>query len=121
MAAKKDKAREDRIEMEAVVDAYGPEERAMGWYCYLENSLSFPFTARCTGKRATSPLKKGDEVAVIGMAPEEDCHHEMFLTIRWEKDELAVPLSQLKAEDANAASRQAVEDWLYRVKMGYQF
>ena len=121
MAAKKDKAREDRILMEIVVDAYGPEERAMGWYCYLDDTLSFPFTAQCTGKRATSPLKKGDEVAVIGMAPEEDCQHEMFVTIRWEEDGLAVPLSQLKPERANAASRQAVEDWLYWVKQGYAF
>jgi hypothetical protein len=122
MAARKDKAREDRIVMEIVVDAYGPEERAMGWYCCLDETLSFPFTATCTGKRATSPLKKGDEVAVIGMAPEDDCRHEMFVMIRWEKDGLAVPLSQLKpGKNANAASRQAVEDWLYWVKMGYQF
>ena len=33
--AKINRAREERIEMEVVVDAYGPEERAMGWYCYL--------------------------------------------------------------------------------------
>jgi Calcium binding len=30
------RARDDRIEMEVVVDAYSPEERAMGWYCYLQ-------------------------------------------------------------------------------------
>ena len=45
MAAKKDTAREDRIEMEIVVDAYNSEERAMGWYSYLQDALSFPFTA----------------------------------------------------------------------------
>ena len=72
MAAKQDKAREDRIVMEIVVDAYGPEERAVGWYCYLDNTLRFPFTATCTGTRATSPLKKGDGVAVIGMASDDD-------------------------------------------------
>jgi hypothetical protein len=121
MAAKKDKAREDRIVMEIVVDAYGPEERAMGWYCHLDNTMSFPFTAQCTGKRATSPLKKGDEVAVIGVAPEDDCQNEMFVTIRWEEDDLAVPLSQLEPVRASAASRQAVEDWLYWVKMGYEY
>ena len=45
-------AREHRIEMEIVVDAYGPEERAMGWYCYLEEKLAVPFqapTRRSTG------------------------------------------------------------------------
>ena len=44
--------------MEIVVDAYGPEERAIGWYCYLENTLDFPFTAQCTGAWAISPLGK---------------------------------------------------------------
>ena len=38
--------REHRIEMEVVVDAYNEEERAMGWYCYLEESLAFPFEGR---------------------------------------------------------------------------
>ncbi len=48
--------REDRIRMQIVVDAYGPDERAMGWYCYLENTLTFPFVARVIGrpKPATS-------------------------------------------------------------------
>ena len=31
--------------MEIVVDAYGLEEQAMGWYSYLEEKLQFPFTA----------------------------------------------------------------------------
>jgi hypothetical protein len=29
---RKDRIREERIRNEAVVDAYGPEEQAMGWY-----------------------------------------------------------------------------------------
>ena len=39
--SKKDKTREERIYMEAIVDAHDPEERAMGWYYYLDdvNSL----------------------------------------------------------------------------------
>ncbi|NWK54709.1 hypothetical protein HW115_03745 [Verrucomicrobiaceae bacterium N1E253] len=36
MSAEIDEYREDRITMGAVVDAYGAEERAMGWYYYLE-------------------------------------------------------------------------------------
>jgi len=119
---KKDEAREDRIIMEIVVDAYGPEERAMGWYCYLENTLSFPFTANCIAKRSISPLKKGDEVEVINMAPSEECEHEMFVMIRWERDGLAVPLAQLKpGSDAEDVTRQALEDWHYWVKQGYSF
>ena len=90
---KEDKEREERIAMEIVVDAYDEEERAMGWYYYLDDTLGFPFRARCLGKRSTSPLKKGDEVEVTGLADAEECEREMFVTIRWERRKLDVPLS----------------------------
>ncbi len=38
-----DPEREERIEMEVIVDAYGPEEQAMGWYYYLKDRIAFPF------------------------------------------------------------------------------
>jgi hypothetical protein len=121
MPRKKDKKREERIDMEIVVYAYSSAERAMGWYGYLEENIS-AFSATCTGKRAISPLKKGDEVEVSGMAPEDECEHEMFVMIHWEKDGLAVPLSQLTpGGDVDDATRQAVENWLYWVKQGYEF
>jgi hypothetical protein len=108
--------------MEIIVDAYGPEEQAMGWYYYLEGQLHFPFTAICIEKRAISPLRVNDEVEVIGMPPEEECEKEMFVTIPWKKDGLAVPLSQIKPiRDTDAQTRQAVDDWHYWVRMGYQF
>src|SRR5262245_2429055 len=66
----KSKAREERILMEIIVDAYGPEEQAMGWYYYLEDKLDFPFRAKCMAERVISPLREGDKVEVTGMAPE---------------------------------------------------
>lgn len=113
--------REERIAMEIVVDAYGPEEQAMGWYYYLEETLTFPFIARCRARRAISPLQEGDEVDVIAMAPEAECEHEMFVLIRWEKEGLGVPLSQLVIAHGDEQTRQAVEDWHYWVERGYQF
>jgi hypothetical protein len=77
--------REQRITMEIVVDAYTPEEQAMGWYYSLEDRLHFPFVAWCTAERAISPLRVGDEVDVVGIAPEEECQHEMFVLIRWQR------------------------------------
>jgi hypothetical protein len=116
---RRDRKRERRITMEIVVDAYDPHERAMGWYYYLQGQLNFPFTATCTAKRAISPLRVKDEVQVIGMPGEEECEHEMFVTIRWEKDRLAVPLVQLRPINAtHQRTKQAVEDWHYWVKMG---
>ena len=118
---KQDEDREERIAMEIIVDAYGPEEQAMGWYYYLEEKLRFPFTAVCTAKRAISPLRVKDNVDVIGMAPEEECDKEMFVMIRWEKDGLAVPLSQLvPIQETPGQTVAAVEDWHYWVEMGYE-
>jgi hypothetical protein len=116
-----DEAREHRIVMEIVVDAYDEQERAIGWYYYLERKLDFPFLARCAIGRSTSPLKVGDEVEEIGMAPVEECEHEMFVEIRWDDEGLAVPLSQLEVVDADEETREAVEDWLYWSRKGYQF
>ena len=117
----KDEAREERIHMEIIVDAYGPEEQAISWYNYLDDTLQFPFSARCIVRRAASPLESGDEVEVVGMAPEEECEHEMFVLIRWDSRQLAVPLMQLEGIDVDEETQQAIEDWHYWVNSGYEF
>ena len=42
-----DPGREERIEMEIVVDCYNDSERATGWFCYLEDRLA------CHARRGT--------------------------------------------------------------------
>ena len=116
-----DPERERRIRDEIVVDAHDEGERAMGWYYYLKDQLQFPFTAVCIARRAISPLRVGDEVDAIGMPGEAECEHEMFATIRWERDGLAVPLSQLHPVHADEQTTQAVQDWHYWVSRGYVF
>jgi hypothetical protein len=116
-----DTIREERIIMEIVVDAYGEEERSMGWYYYLESKLRFPFRAECIATRRTSPLVIGAEVEVTKMAPETACAHEMFVLIKWQKGTVAVPLSQIKPSKADKQTLQAVADWHYWVKRGYEF
>ncbi|MFM7448100.1 MAG: calcium-binding protein [Leptolyngbyaceae cyanobacterium] len=100
--------REERITMEVVVDAYGPEEQAMGWYYYLQDTMQFPFTNTCISKRRISPLKEGATAEVVGMAPENECDREMFVEIDWEGDTLVVPLIQLEATGADAETQQAI-------------
>lgn len=118
--AKKNSECENRIAMEIIVDAYGPEEQAMSWYYYLEEKLHFPFTATCIAERAISPLHKGTEVEILKIAAEEECQHEMFVVMRWERRGLAVPLSQLKPIDVtDKDTREAIEDWHYWVDQGY--
>ena len=118
---KKDETREHRIMMEIMVDAYGAEEQAMGWYYYLEDTLNFPFTTKCVLKRVLSPLKVGDVVKIISMAPEEECQREMFVMIPWEKGGLAVPLMQLEVVHGDEGTCEAVRDWHYWVCCGYTF
>jgi hypothetical protein len=69
----------------------------MGWYYSLEDRLHFPFVVKCIAERSISPLRVGDEVDVVGMAPEEECEHEMFVLIRWERRTLAVPWPSWRA------------------------
>jgi hypothetical protein len=115
-----DEVREERIINEIIVDAYGPEEQAMGWYCYLEDRLAFPFKARCVRERRISPLRPGEEVDVMGMAPEEDCMHEMLVLIRWCDREMGVPLAQLEATGRDRERKEAIGDWHYWMGRGYQ-
>ena len=120
--AERDEAREYRIDMDVVVDAYDAKERAMSWYYYLDDTLSFSFLAKCTAQRLISPLRVGDEVEVLEMAPESECQHEVFVVMRWDRKEgLAVPLSQLRVVHADDQTRVAVEDWHYWVNRGYEF
>jgi hypothetical protein len=117
----RDEEREQRIELEIITDANGPEEQALGWYNYLEENLQFPFLTRCIRERAISPLRVGDEIEVVGMGPGEECAHEMFVLTRWDRPGgLAVPLSQLEATVADEQTIQAVEDWHYWVEQGYE-
>ena len=113
--------REDRFTDEVIVDAYGEEERAMGWYYYAADNIAFPFKARCALKRSTSPLKAGDVVEVTGMAAEDDCMQELMVLIKWDDEDLAVPLIQLESPGSTGLTRQVLADWKYWVNRGYTF
>ncbi len=116
----KNDEREERIDMEIIVDAYDSEERAMGWYNYLNDNIQFPFKARCIAERSTSPLEPGDEVEVVEMASGDECEREMFVYIGWKSRKLAVPLSQLEGVQVDEETQQAIEDWHYWVNRGYE-
>lgn len=116
----KDAEREERIHMEIIVDAYGPEEQAISWYTYLSDTLLFPFQARCRVRRSTSPLEPGEEVKVVAMASDEECEHDMFVMIQWKRRRLAVPLMQLEGLQIQEEMQQAIEDWQYWVDRGYE-
>jgi hypothetical protein len=121
-AEKTDSSREHRIREEILVEAYSAQEQALAWHNYLDTRLRFPFLAHCTMERIISPLRRGDEIEVVGLAPDDECYCAMFVTMPWEDRELAVPLAQLEPSPrTNAKTRQVVEDWLFWVRQGYEF
>jgi hypothetical protein len=83
--------RQDRIHNEAIVDAYGPEEKTMGWYYYLENRIRFPFQARCIATKLVSP-----PVEVRRLAPEDACSDDMLVLIRWQGHEARASIEFLE-------------------------
>ena len=117
----KDPIREERIQDEAIVDAYGPEEQAMGWYYYLENKIRFPFQGRCIASKMVSPLKKGETAEVLRLAPEDACETDMLVLIRWQGRKMAVPLSQLVAIHPDESTDEAIGDWHYWKAQGHLF
>jgi hypothetical protein len=118
---RKNRIREERIHNEVIVDAYGPEEQALGWYYSLENKIQFPFSAWCMAAKVVSPLRKGETADVRGLAPEDSCAHDMLVLIRWHGRNVAVPLSQLSAIDADESTIEAIGDWHYWLAQGYSF
>lgn len=117
-----DEYREDRIVMQVVVDAYNSEERALGWYYYLEGKIDFPFQARWARKKAMSSPHKDNLYTVIGMADIEDCDDDMYVMVEFDDDELPIPLFQLvPIHDVSEASREAICDWHYWSERDYQF
>lgn len=103
------------------MDAYGPEEQAMGWYYYLEEKIRFPFQAKCIVAKVVSPLRKGEAVEVRRLAPEDACSGDMLVLIHWTGRNLAIPLSQLTPLDADESTVEAIADWHYWVSQGYCF
>ena len=117
----KDAAREERILMEAIVDAYDSEERAMGWYYYLDDKISFPFTAECIVVDKRTSLELSERMTVIKMSGESYCEHEMYVDISWKDKTLAIPLTQIKPLDAGEDTIEAISDWHYWKRQGYEF
>lgn len=66
----------------------------MSRYYYLADNLSFPFDVTCLTERKILPLKEGQIIKTLTLAPEKDCESEIFVIINWHEN-LGAPLSQL--------------------------
>ncbi|MCW5316498.1 calcium-binding protein [Nostoc sp. KVJ3] len=122
-----DESREHRIKTEIIVDAEDKEDRAMGWYYYLEETLNFPFVAKWTkkGRKSGSSSTEEKEVEVLGMAPDDECLKDMFVEVAYingkDEDVYSAKLSEIVAIDADSETQEAIADWLYWIARGYKF
>lgn len=116
-----DEEREERIALEAVVDAYGEEERAIGWYYYLAENMDFPFQAKWISRKRP----EGRNVEVVDMSPADDCSHDMFVEVRYQQgsvdDIFSARLCEINPINADEETAQVIADWHYWVARGYEF
>ncbi len=112
---------EDRIETQIIVDTYDESESAMGWYYYLQDTITFPFKVKCIKSVSTSPLLLDEAVEVVGMDEAENCEHDMLVKIKWSGRIICVPLKQLEDIDVDDKTKQALNDWTYFLAQGYCF
>ena len=118
----KDSVREERIYMEIVVDAYGPEEKAESWCHYLDDVMTFPFKAECIVVDKRSPLHPGEQVEVLNLHYIDDYSNlDIYVEILWNNRQFGVPLSQIKPIDVDEETEEAIADWHYWKKRGYLF
>jgi len=113
-----DKAREQRITYEIIVDCYDDYEVVSGWYAYLDDHLDFPFAAYWLTTGSSEP----EQVQVIGMADPEDCRTDILVEIKYRdgdlEDVISVPLVELETVEKNTQRAQALDDWLYWLDQG---
>jgi len=120
-----DENREHRIKTEIIIDAEDKEERAMGWYEYLDDTLNVPFLARWTKKGRKSTSVEEKQVEVLGMAPDDECLKDMFVEVVYpdgkDEDVFSAKLSEIVAIDADSETQEALADWQYWLARGYKF
>lgn len=116
------KAREERIRDEVIVDCYGSEEVLTGWLTYLQDNLDCPFEAECIKEMKISPLLEGEKVTVLELLDDDEyIGNDFFVRIEWSGRKMGVPLAQLKLLKADKETKQAIEDWQYWKARGYLF
>lgn len=121
----RDENREHRIETEIIVDAEDKEDRAMGWYYYLDDTLNVPFMANWAKKSRKTSTVEEKKVEVLGMAPDDECLKDMYVEVVYpngnDEDVFTAKLSDLVAIDTDDETLEAIADWHYWVARGYKF
>jgi len=105
-----------RIDYEIIVDCYDEIEINMGWFCFFEETLTFPFKATALLKKLDgSPENK--EVKITGLASDEEGFTGQDFNLEMEIGEYLYPiayskLSNIKGSDENLEAFQIWNFWI---------
>ncbi len=110
----KDEKREHRILYDVIVDAYGDEEQAMGWYYYFADNLKFPIKAK-----VDMPLPGGKselkEVNIVEVDPKSEEGQAIRLGVTEDKRERVQYISpeHIVSMKTRKGNLEILNDWLY--------
>lgn len=116
----KDEILDDRVQL-IVADCHDNDERAMAWFYYIAEEISYPFRAKCISEMPSSPLLQDELVEVKDIASAETCEQTIFVQISWKNRSLSVPLEQLQGIDVSEVTQTVIEEWRYWADQGYSF
>jgi len=114
-----DKAMEDKIRDEIVVDAHSEDEVKMSWYYYLYDNMNFPFEAYYHFRQKSGGAKKR-KVQVLEMSSDEN-RDGLLVGIAYDEDMFYVPLLDLEDIDADEETLEVTNDWRYWNERGYSW
>ncbi|MEA5580957.1 calcium-binding protein [Nodularia harveyana UHCC-0300] len=121
----RDENREHRIKTEIIADAEDKEDRAMGWYYYLDDNLNVPFMANLRQKSRKTSAVEEKKVEVLGMAPDDECLKDMYVEVVYphgqDEDVFTAKLSDLVAINTDKETEDAIADWHYWLARDYKF
>ncbi len=112
MSYPKDPIRQDRIEDEIIVDAYGDEEINMSWYYYFADHLEFPFNAVAHLKKRNG-RKENVDIEVIEVASNTDEPLKFGFVLTKQGFVFPIAVEDLFSVDTTEENLEVLNDWLY--------
>ena len=114
--------REERIHNEIIVDAYGPEEQALAaGITTWRTKSSFPSRLGVSGPRWSLRSARENRSKSAAWRREIAAPRHVGVHSLARPQDVAVPLSQLTAIDADESTVEAIGDWHYWLAQGYCF
>jgi len=103
-----------KIDYEIIVDSHDEYEMSMGWYYFMEESITFPFKATAQLKKRDGSIEK-KEVIIVGLSSDEESFmsNDFELEMETEQHINKISFSKLSNIKASAETLEAFTIWNY--------